>query len=423
LRHGWRPESDEPSMRFPRPTVTALILASAACGQGITGPEPLLTDLPRPLTAVELHLVEAGNRFTFDLFRVATAALPADRNAFLSPFSASMALGLALNGAGGETFEAMRDALRLGGVPLVEVNRGYRDLLNLLTGLDRTTEITVANSVWSDVGFPILPSFLDVARAWFDAEARSLDFRSATAVSTINQWVNGKTRGRIPKLLDQIEREEVAFLINAVHFKGRWRTAFDKARTRPEPFHAADGTTGTVPMMSLEPTPLRYVWRPEYQAVDLLYGNGAFSMTVLLPAEGRTPAELLATLDPVTWRRLTEAFEERKIGLSLPRFRMEQERALKDDLTALGMGIAFDPTRADFYGIADVRPDRLYLTRVLQKTFVDVNEEGTTAAAATVVGAGITSAPPVMVVNRPFLFVLRERFSGVILFIGQVNRL
>jgi serine protease inhibitor len=408
-------------MRFPCRTVTTLMLASAACGQGITGPEPLLTDLPRPLTAAELHLVDAGNRFTFDLFRVATAALPPDSNAFLSPFSASMALGLALNGAGGETFDALREALRVDGVPLADINRGYRDLMSLLVGLDRTTDITVANSVWSDAGFPILPSFLDAARTWFDAEARSLDFRYA--VSTINDWVNGKTRGRIPKLLDRIEQEEVAFLINAIHFKGRWRMAFDKARTRSEPFHAADGTTGTVQMMSLEPTPLRHVWRPEYQAVDLLYGNGAFSMTVLLPAEGRTPADLLTTLNHAAWRELTEAFEERKVGLSLPRFRMEYERSLKNDLTALGMGIAFDPNRADFYGIADVRPERLYLTRVIQKTFVDVNEEGTEAAAATAVGVGITSMPPVMVVDRPFLFVLRERFSGAILFIGQVNRL
>jgi serpin B len=215
----------------------------------------------------------------------------------------------------------------------------------------------------------------------------------------------------------------VDLLIKALYFKGRWRIPFDPARTRPLPFHGANGVTRTVPMMSLEPRPLRYVATPDYQAVDLLYGNGAFALTLLLPEPGHQTADLLAGLASGGWETLAGSFGEHTIGLVMPKFRMDYSRSLREDLTALGMGIAFDPARADLSGIADVRPERLYLTRVIQKTFVEVNEEGTEAAAATAVGVGVTSMPPVMTVDRPFLFAIRERLSNTILFIGQINQL
>jgi serpin B len=173
-------------------------------------------------------------------------------------------------------------------------------------------------------------------------------------------------------------------------------------------------------MMSQTDT-LRYQETADYQAVELLYGNGAFAMTVLLPHTGRTPADLLANLNPTTWRELAGRFIDEEVSLALPRFTLEYSRRLNDDLTALGMGIAFDRGQADFYRIADVRPERLYLTRVDQKTFVLVNEEGTEAAAATVGGTGATSAPPSMVVDRPFVFAIHERLSGTVLFLGIMN--
>lgn len=398
----------------------AAALLAAACGNPPTGPEPLLEELPRGLSAAERRLIDAGNQFTFDLFREATRALPSDSSAFLSPLSASMALGMVLNGAGGETFDALRTALRFGDAPLGDINQGYHDLLDLLVGLDRTTEVVVANSLWGDAGFPIKPEFTTAVRTWFDAEARTLDLQTPAALDAINGWVNDRTRGRIPKLLDNVEDVEIAFLINAIYFKGSWRAAFDPKKTQPRPFHAADGTTRDVPMMSLK-TKLRYAAGLASQAVDLLYGNGAFAMTVILPGSGETPASVLATLDPANWRELAAKFREVEMTLELPRFTLEYGRSLKDDLTALGMGIAFDKTRADFYGIADVRPERLYLTRVLQKATVEVNEEGTVAAAATAVGVGVTSAPPAMTVDRPFLVAIRERLSGAILFLGLVN--
>ena len=175
-------------------------------------------------------------------------------------------------------------------------------------------------------------------------------------------------------------------------------------------------------MMMANDVPVRFGQSPLYSAADLPYGNGAFAMTVLLPKAGWTPAQLLAALDPESWSALASRFEERDVTLLLPRFRVEYGRKLKEDLAALGMGIAFDAS-ADFYRIADVAPDRLYITRVDQKTFVEVNEEGTEAAAATAVGVGRTSAPvPVeMRVDRPFAFAIRERLSGAVLFLGVMN--
>ena len=418
------PETITPQKEPMSRTIRLLMAlpALAGCSGGGMGTEPILEELPRALSEAETRLIDGGNRFTFDLFREATRALPNDSNAFLSPLSASMALGMALNGAGGETFDSMRQTLRFGDLPLEQINQGYKSLTELLTGLDRSTEMLVANSVWLAQGFAMESEFQEAARTWFGAEAEALDFGSPAALSRINGWVAEATRNRIPKLLDQIRPEEVAFLVNALYFKGRWRVAFDPKQTQPQPFHAADGSTTNVPMMFLKEG-VRYARTQSYEAAELLYGNGAFAMVIVLPAEGVTLAGLVAGMDAAGWSDLAGRLAENNVQLRLPRFKLEVTRELKDDLSGLGMGIAFDPNRADFYGIADVRPERLYLTRVLQKTFVEVNEEGTEAAAATAVGVGVTSAPPTMEVNRPFLFAIRERLSGTVVFMGQVNRL
>jgi serine protease inhibitor len=386
------------------------------------GTPPLLTELPRALSPAELRIVDGANDFAFDLLREATRALPSDSNAFLSPLSASMALGMTLNGANGETLEGMQAALRLEGMSQAEINQGYRDFITLLQTLDSRTEMKIANSLWGHEAFTIEPAFIDAGKTFFDAEVNTLDFNNPSAVSTINDWVSGKTNGRIPKLLDQISDGEILFLINAIYFKGKWREPFDPKDTQDGPFHGADGRDRTAPLMRQEETHW-YDETADYQAVDLLYGNGAFAMTVLLPKAGRTPAEVLAGLDPAAWRALSERYREAKVTLTLPRFRLEYTRRLNGDLQALGMGIAFDPGRADLYRIADVRPERLYITRVDQKTFVEVNEEGTEAAAATAVGVGVTSAPEVveMRVDRPFVFAIRERLSGTVVFLGLMN--
>ena len=397
-----------------------LLLTACESPIGPGGLPPLLTQLPRPLSTAEVRIIDAANAFAFDLLREATRELPADSNAFLSPLSVSMALGMALNGANGETFDSIRSTLRLSDMSEAEINQGYHDLLTLLLSLDPRTEMRVANSMWGDQRLTLLPGFVDAVTTFFDAEVSTLDFASATAVSTINDWVNRKTNQRIQSLLEEISPEEVLFLINAIYFKGSWRDAFERKDTKPSPFHTAAGTVRTAQLMSQEDS-LRYYETAEDQAVDLLYGNGTFAMTVLLPQPGHSPAELLASLSVESWKELGGRFHSEEIYLGLPRFRLEYSRTLAEDLSALGMGIAFDRNRADFYRIADVRPDRLFITRVDQKTLVEVNEEGTEAAAATAVGIGAVSAPRSMVVDRPFVFAIRERLSGTIVFLGVMN--
>jgi serine protease inhibitor len=403
--------------------LSLFLLAVSGCSASAQTqtPPPLLIKLPRTLSAAELHLVAGGNAFAFELLREATRTLRPDSNSFLSPLSASMALGMALNGASGQTLDDMQAALRLAGMTEVELNQGYRGLIPLLRALDPRTEMRIANSMWARQGLAIKQTFVDAGRTYFDAEVRSLDFASPEAAKAINQWVSTKTNERIPTLLDQIGGDEVLFLINAIYFKGKWRERFDPKDTHDGPFHGADGRNRTTPLMRQEKT-LRYDETSEYQAVDLLYGNGAFAMTVLLPKPKQTPSELLARLNPADWKALTERFHDAEVNLTLPRFRLEYTRRLNEDLKAMGMGVAFYPERADFSRIADVRPN-LYLSRVNQKTFVEVNEEGTEAAAATDVGVALASAPQVfeMKVDRPFVFAIRERLSGTVLFLGLMN--
>ena len=407
-----------------RTLVPTTLIVLAACGDpgGPDGPPPLLSALPRELSPAEQRIATGATAFGLDLMREVSAALPSDSNAVLSPVSASFALGMTLNGAGGDTYDSMRAVLRLDGMSEEEINAGYRDLIGLLRSLDGGTEMQVANSVWGHAALAILPGFLDASRGFFDAEVRSLDFRDPATLRVINGWVDEATRGRIPRILDDIRSDEVLFLINAVYFKGRWRESFDPSETRTDSFHAADGIERSARFMVQEAT-LRYAEAPALQAVDLLYGNGAFAMTVVLPAAGGSAGELLRSLDAAGWDALVAQFHEATVQLSLPRFRFEYTRRLREDLIRLGMGIAFDERRADLSRLADVGSERLYLSRVDQRTFVDVNEEGTEAAAATSVGGAVTSAPLVyqMNVDRPFIFAIRERFSGTLLFLGLMN--
>jgi serine protease inhibitor len=381
-------------------------------------PEPL-TELPRSLSASEQKVLDAANGFSFALFRRLNDA-ERGKNVFVSPLSASMALGMTMNGAGGTTLDEMRAALAFGDASLPEINEGYKNLISLLRGLDNSVEFRLANSIWYRQGFPFQQSFLDVTRSAFDAEVQGLDFGSPAALGTINGWVDRSTNGKITSIIEEIRREHVMFLINAIYFKGSWRDQFDPSATRDDQFRAADGTRQPMKLMHRHGT-MRFLWTPEFQAVDLPYGRDAFSMTIILPAEGSSVETLAASLSGDAWTGWMKQFAEREMDLYLPRLRLTYERKLNDDLKALGMQQAFVPDGADFTGMAAAPAgNSLYIDFVKQKTFLDINEEGTEAAAVTAVGMSVTSAPPSMRVDRPYLFVIRERLSGTILFIGKV---
>lgn len=406
-----------------RTLLPLLALLGAACAGGPTepAPRPALTALPRPLTPAEQSVIAASNAFSFALFDRVSTAQP-DSNVFLAPLSASMVLGMALNGAAGQTWDEMRAALQLGSADQGDINAGYQSLVRLLVSLDPAVRMQIANSVWYERTFPFYQSFLDSARTYFDAEVQPLDFNDvAGSLAAINGWANTKTHGKIPTVLDRIEPANVMFLVDAIYFKGDWRAKFDPARTRLEQFHAADGSLQPVQLMHRQAT-MRYAADADWQAVDLPYGDSAFSMTVVLPAPGASLDALVDSLSPTFWRTLTSRFANAEVELSLPKVKLSYGRTLNDDLQALGMRVAFVPDQADFTRMSSLGR-KLYVSFVKQKSYVNVDENGTEAAAVTVGGISTTSVPQHVVVrvDRPYLFVIRERLSGTILFMGKIT--
>ncbi len=258
---------------------------------------------------------------------------------------------------------------------------------------------------------------------YFGAEVQGLNFSDERAtLQVINSWVDAKTNHKISSILNRIPPLSVMFLINAIYFNGNWRDKFEPANTKIEQFHTAGGTTQPVSLMR-RLAQMSYAETPAYQAVDLPYGNSAFSMTVVLPASGTNIDDFAASLTPSLWRLLTAGFQPREVNLYLPKLRLDYERELNDDLKALGMVRAFDPGRADFSRMS--AGPQLYITLVKQKTFVDINEVGTEAAAVTIVVTAAVSGPqppppPVMRVDRPYIFVIRDRLTGSVVFMGKI---
>ena len=411
-----------------RPLVRPLLalavgVLAARCREApVTAPPPITT-LPRQLSAAEQGLIARDNQFAFTLFgEIARQAGP-DSNLFISPLSTAMALGMAYTGAAGATQTEMQQVLQLDGLTLDDVERSYRSLIALLRGLDPQVAFTLANSVWYDPDprFAPTPAFLDATRTYFDARVESLDFRSPTAAPTINRWVSDQTGGKIPAIVpDPIGSDVVAYLIDAIYFKGSWTTQFDGSRTRPGPFRLANGTAVTVPMMTHGRTVRVGVARADGLIVfDLPYGGGAYSMTIALPQQASGIESLVQGLTGERWSAWIAGLDSGSFEVFLPKFTLTYGLTINAVLKALGMPSAFcESQRADF---TRMNPSgALCITDVMHKAFVDVNEEGTEAAAATAVGIGVTSVPASIVVDRPFVFAIRERLSGTILFLGRV---
>ena len=382
--------------------------------------EPIV-ELPRQLSAAEQEIIRNTNVFGFDLFQRVHAA-ETGPNVFLSPLSASMALGMLVNGAAGDTWEGMREALRFQDLSAEQINESYRGLMDLLLDLDARVTVRIGNSVWSRQGIPFEQTFMNTVRDYFDAEARELDFDDPATLTAINGWASDATNGRIERVLDEIRPDHIMFLLNAIYFKGTWERQFDPADTRQAPFTREDGSEVSVPMMSLrQAVSLPFAYTPDYQAIELAYGAKAYAMVIVLPAPGRTLASLVQSFDAQAWNGLVDRLDSASVQVRIPRFRLKYEELLNQPLIDMGMGEAFGG-RADFTRLTPIaRVNTVCINFVKQNTFVEVNEEGTEAAAVTTIGVGVTSAPPSFTVDRPFLFVIRERLSGTILFMGAIG--
>ena len=332
-----------------------------------------------------------------------------------------MAFGMLLNGANGPTLDSLEQALGDRGMTLSDINNAYKNSSAYLSALDAHVIFQNANSIWYRNGFQVLPEFLTVNKNYFDADVAGLDFSLPSAVQTINNWVDSKTNGKIPTILETpISSDVMMYLINAIYFKGAWTHTFDTAKTKTSTFTRSDGSTTQCPFMSQSNT-YAYYGDNTLQAIDLPYGDQTYTMTVLLPAAGTSIDQFASALTMDQWNTIIGKLDSSKVDLFMPKFTLNYSRSLAEDLKALGMGIVFDPLRADLSHIKQT--GGLYVSDVLHKTYVNVNEEGTEAAAVTVITIGITVVVemPQMRIDRPFIFAIREHQSGTILFIGKVD--
>jgi serpin B len=381
--------------------------------------EPLPVGEKIVLNDKSLKLVKAGNDFSFALLGKALDGTVENR--MISPLSVSSALSMTLNGASGKTLTAIQKTLGLDGLTKDEINSIYLDLTTALMKADPNVVMNIANSVWIRKDFTVLDPFIAANQTYYGAQVTKLDFNTA-ALSTINKWVSDKTNGKIPTILSSISPDEIMFLINAIYFNGKWKYQFETSKTVNEQFTCTDKKLVSVPMMKMENS-FGYSVQPGYKALKMPYGADKFQMIMLLPDVGTTPDQLAASLNPANWSTITAALQGKtKVPVWIPKWKFSWDKTLNDILSSLGMSIAFDPNNADFSAINPGQ--QLCISKVIHKTFIDVSESGTEAAAATSVGITMTSMPadpPSFYLTRPFLFFITEEDTGAILFAGKVE--
>lgn len=393
-----------------------VILSFLSCQKEDIRTEPI----PIEISQKAQEILSASNQFGFEILQKAFEE-NGDNNLMISPLSITQALSMIYNGAKGETKTAFENVLHYEGQTTADVNQAALDLTNALLEVDPKVEISIANSIWYRQGFSVEQDFITTNQTFYNAEVSSLDFSNPASKDIINNWVDEKTNHKIEKIVDNINADDIMFLINAIYFKGAWKAEFDKNDTEEKPFYLADGSTKNVAMMKIE-NDFSVYFEPDYSAIDLPYGQGNYSMVVLLPNDDSSLNKLINQLDNEEWNTLMQSMGEPSgWNLELPKFKFEYENTLNNELIDLGLGLAFTDS-ADFTGIN--KNGGLKISRVKHKTFVEVNEEGTEAAAVTSVVLGVTSVGPntnTFIIDHPFLFVIKEKFTNAILFIGTVT--
>lgn len=371
------------------------------------------------LTRTEQQLVNSNNDFAFNLFRQVSS----DKSEIVSPISITYALGMLNNGAAGETQAQINNVLGFGEAGADGINDFCRKMLTEATNLDKLTKVLIANTIYMNKDYELKSEFISKAHQFYEADPETRDFADGQTRNVINKWGNDHTEGMIPEVLKENEfnPDVVSYLLNAIYFKGIWVEKFDKADTKDEDFLSYTGKM-QVPMMHQEHG-FGYTETDDCQALRLPYGNGAYSMTILLPKEGKTINDVLQTLTTETWWKNYYVMKSAIVDLKLPRFESTSDIDLKKIMTALGMPNAFNSDFAEFPDFCNVPT---YIGLMKQVAKIKLSEEGTEAAAVTVIGtdlaAYIPNEEPQRVnfhATRPFLYVISEQSTGTIFFIGQ----
>ncbi len=367
---------------------------------------------------IDRGLVGSNTDFAFNIFNKLIAE-DSGENVFISPLSILLALAMTYNGAVGDTNLAMADAMEFSGMDMEELNQGFSDLMVSILNGDPGVKINIANSIWPRLGFDPKEDFVDINKKYYSSEVNELDFSDPGAVDTINNWIEDATEEKIKKMLTEIPPDAVMYLINAIYFKGDWTYPFEEEATFEEDFYLGDGSKKPVSMMHIVEH-FEYIEGDGFETLRLPYGEEKFSMYIALPGEGVEIDSILEGFNSSVWNDLKNRMSNTEVRLAMPKYKMEYGvKLLNDVLTNLGMGIAFSPD-ADF---SNINPD-IFISKVMHKAVIEVNEKGSEAAAATVVEM-VESAMPVdemveFIVDRPFFFVIADDRSGAILFMGKV---
>jgi serine protease inhibitor len=379
-------------------TVTVLFMSLNSCGDQSSnenGP-PVL----RSITAEEVVIIDASNNFSFDLFRRISIMHP-DENLFISPLSVSTALSMTANGAVGNTKDMIKEALHQEGVSDLEINEAYSTLDEFLTRLDPKVIVQLANSNWYRQEFAINADFENILQEYYQADVRSADFDDPATKDLINEWIENQTNGKIKDMIQEIAPGTVMYLINAIYLDAAWKYRFDESKTANGQFALLDGTAVETEMMYAESIEANAYFGSDFDYVEIPYGNGQFVFGILLPKD---LSEFHAVINDFDMEVLSDILNEATMGnyeVYLPKFKIEFKLSLKTVLAAMGMAGCFSGD-ADF---SDMFEDELSLaiSEIMHQSFIEVNEEGTEAAAATVVTMELTTAlPKVIYANKPF---------------------
>lgn len=376
------------------------------------------------LTKVQQEILENGNVFAIDLFREMCKEVKGD-NIFISPLSASLAISAVTNGASGSTLDQTKATLGFESFSMEEMNKFYKHLVPALKKVDNTVKLLVANAVWIEQTFPVKAPFINALQEYYNASVNKLDFNDPAAPNVINKWCADNTNNLIKKVIDQIDRDCRLMYTNAIYFKGKWKTIFDKKNSWQGSFTSRSGAQRSVTYME-QTHSFRYMSEKGVSIAEIPYGNEAFSMIIVLPDAGIDVMDVVASLSWEKWTEWMNGFFPAELNLRIPRFKVEfdSEELMIPILSRMGMDIAFDPFRADFSRISDIP---LYIALLKQNAYIQVDEEGTEAAAVTIIGCNTTSVGPGNTINfhvdRPFLYFIREKSTGTILFSGLITDL
>ena len=373
--------------------------------------------VPIDLTTNQVSLIGSGNIFAFNIFRKVVNNAAETENVIISPLSISTALSMTLNGANGSTLGAMLTTLSLDSLTPAIINSSYKSLTQSLLNVDKQVLISIANSVWSEKNFIVKKPFADILTGYYNADSRSFDITDPQAPAQINTWIDTKTNGLITNMVDKLDPTTVMLLINAIYFKGKWKSQFDVANTVQASFYKPGNVTVQVPMMK-QTSDYKIYKGTGFTLAELPYGQGNFVMDVILPDDNNGIDNLISSIDDNTLNGWLNMMSSRKTDLSFPRFKYGYKKELTNILTDMGMGITFGQY-ADFSNISDLK---LYISLVLHQAVIETNEEGTEAAAATIVGISTTAVmePLTLSIDHSFMYIIRETTTNSILFMGRV---